>query len=295
MAPKVAAEIESWLRHLGDERRFSPKTLEAYRRDVLQFLAFLAEHLGGAPSLKDLASLEPADVRAFMAARRAEGIGSRSLMRTLAGMRGFARYPRSAMARAGSARSPPCVRRKSAGRCRGRCRSRRRSASPNPNFAPATVASLDSCARRRGAGFALWRRLAHFRSASASSASDFGSPRRHHRNRQGQQAAHGAGAAAGGRNSSPIISRSAPMISARTAHCSSAPRAARFGARHPAGDGAAARRARTSRDGDAACACAIPSPRIFWPAAAICARSRNSSATLRWRRHRSTPKSTPSG
>ncbi len=92
IAPKVAAEIEAWLRHLGDERRMSPKTVEAYRRDVLQFLGFLAEHLGGAPSLKELAALAPADVRAFLAARRAQGIGSRSLMRTLAGVRGFARF-----------------------------------------------------------------------------------------------------------------------------------------------------------------------------------------------------------
>ena len=92
IAPKVAAEVESWLRHLGDERRFSPRTVEAYRRDVLQFLSFLAEHLGGAPSLKELAGLAPADVRAFMAARRAAGIGSRSLMRTLAGTRAFARF-----------------------------------------------------------------------------------------------------------------------------------------------------------------------------------------------------------
>jgi integrase/recombinase XerC len=91
-APKVAAELDLWLRHLGDERRFSAKTVEAYRRDVLQFLAFLAEHLGGAPSLKELAALTPADVRAFMAARRGDGIGSRSLMRTLAGLRGFARF-----------------------------------------------------------------------------------------------------------------------------------------------------------------------------------------------------------
>ncbi len=59
---------------------------------MLQFLAFLAEHLGGAPSLKELAALTPADVRAFMAARRANGIGSRSLMRTLAGTRAFARF-----------------------------------------------------------------------------------------------------------------------------------------------------------------------------------------------------------
>jgi len=92
IAPGVAAEIESWLGYLGSERRMSPKTVEAYRRDVLQFLAFLAEHLGGAPSLKQLAALSPADVRAFLAARRAAGIGSRSLMRTLAGTRAFARF-----------------------------------------------------------------------------------------------------------------------------------------------------------------------------------------------------------
>jgi integrase/recombinase XerC len=89
---KVAAELENWLRHLGDERRYSPKTLEAYRRDVVQFLNFLAGHLGGAATLKDLAALTPADVRAFLASRRSDGVGSRSLMRTLAGARGFARY-----------------------------------------------------------------------------------------------------------------------------------------------------------------------------------------------------------
>jgi integrase/recombinase XerC len=92
IAPDVAAEIERWLVHLGAERRMSPKTLEAYQRDAAQFLTFLADHRGGALPLKKLAKIEPQDVRAFMAARRAAGIGSRSLMRTLAGARSFARF-----------------------------------------------------------------------------------------------------------------------------------------------------------------------------------------------------------
>ncbi len=92
IAPDVAAEMQRWLGYLGGERRLSGKTLEAYARDVSQFLAFLADHLGGTPSLKHLAKLSPADVRAFMAARRAGGAGNRSLMRGLAGARSFARF-----------------------------------------------------------------------------------------------------------------------------------------------------------------------------------------------------------
>jgi integrase/recombinase XerC len=88
----VAAELKRWLSHLATERRMSGKTVEAYQRDATQFLVFMAEHLGGAPSLKVLAKIEPQDVRAYMAARRGQGIGARSLMRGLAGVRSFARY-----------------------------------------------------------------------------------------------------------------------------------------------------------------------------------------------------------
>ena len=88
----VQAEIVRWLDYLGAERRMSGKTLEAYRRDVGQFLTFLTGHLGSPPSLRQLAKLTPADIRAFMAARRSDGLGNRSLMRSLAGVRSFARY-----------------------------------------------------------------------------------------------------------------------------------------------------------------------------------------------------------
>jgi integrase/recombinase XerC len=101
VAPEVAREIARWLTHLGAERRMSAKTLEAYRRDVGQFLAFLAQHSGHRVTLATLAGLEPRDVRAFMAARRSAGIGARSLMRGLAGSRSFARF----LERDGKARS----------------------------------------------------------------------------------------------------------------------------------------------------------------------------------------------
>ncbi len=83
---------QDWLTHLSAERRLSPKTLEAYGRDLGQFTAFLTGHLGGAPSLADIAALKPVDLRAFLGQRRRDGVGNRTLMRQLAALRSFARF-----------------------------------------------------------------------------------------------------------------------------------------------------------------------------------------------------------
>lgn len=82
----------SWAAHLGRERRLAANTLEAYQRDLDQFLRFLTSHLGAPPALSDVSSLSPADVRAFMAHRRTEDVGARTLGRQIAALRSFARY-----------------------------------------------------------------------------------------------------------------------------------------------------------------------------------------------------------
>ncbi|WP_108660783.1 tyrosine recombinase XerC [Acuticoccus kandeliae] len=85
--PTLVAARKAWLDALSAERGLSDNTAEAYERDTRQFLTFLAHHWGDPPELSDLDGMAPQDLRAFLAQRKRDGAGPRSLARALAGVR----------------------------------------------------------------------------------------------------------------------------------------------------------------------------------------------------------------
>lgn len=88
---ELNAQLTAWLQHLSG-RRLAEKTLEAYRRDLDQFIGFLSRHTGGVVGIATLRGLRAADIRAFLAARRGEEVGARSLARALSSLKSFFRY-----------------------------------------------------------------------------------------------------------------------------------------------------------------------------------------------------------
>jgi integrase/recombinase XerC len=82
MEPLAAA----WAAHLARDRRRSAHTVRAYQATAERLVAFLRRHWGEEPAL---ARVEGADLRAFLAQRRGEGIGNASAARELSAVRGF--------------------------------------------------------------------------------------------------------------------------------------------------------------------------------------------------------------
>jgi integrase/recombinase XerC len=86
--------LAAFLEHLKQERRASPRTLEAYGACVRAYLAFLEGHLGEPPTLKALGEVGTADLRAYLAARRGgeAPLGVRSISQALSAIRAFHRF-----------------------------------------------------------------------------------------------------------------------------------------------------------------------------------------------------------
>ncbi|MDE2008179.1 MAG: tyrosine recombinase XerC [Rhodospirillales bacterium] len=98
-APHAAAPLgtgedarHAWLDWLAGERRAARLTVAAYGADLAGFLGFLSRHLGGEANLAALAALRPADFRAWLAQRHADGLTAASRARELAAVRSFFRF-----------------------------------------------------------------------------------------------------------------------------------------------------------------------------------------------------------
>ena len=78
-----------WHDHLARERRRSAHTVRAYTATAHRLIDFLGPHLGQAIDGAALCALQPADLRAYLGARRAAGLGNASAARELSAVRGF--------------------------------------------------------------------------------------------------------------------------------------------------------------------------------------------------------------
>ena len=92
LARDLADTIADWFGALQHERGAAAHTLQAYERDLRQFLGWLKGELGHAPCLADLARLDAKRFRSFMAHRRRAGFSGRSLARTMSALRSFFRW-----------------------------------------------------------------------------------------------------------------------------------------------------------------------------------------------------------
>jgi integrase/recombinase XerC len=78
-----------WQDHLTRDRRRSVHTVRAYAATAHRLIQFLGGHLGESVGSDHLRALQPADLRAFLARRRGEGLGNNSASRELSAVRGF--------------------------------------------------------------------------------------------------------------------------------------------------------------------------------------------------------------
>ena len=87
-------QLQAFLDYLRLNRNASAHTVAAYESDVLQFLAFAAQHIDKAPASLEPVHLELGTIRAFMADLYRQGHARASVARKLSALRAFGRYMR---------------------------------------------------------------------------------------------------------------------------------------------------------------------------------------------------------
>ena len=85
----MQTRVPVFLDHLRNARRYSPRTVEAYRRDLADFEAFLAPRMEGAPRAETIGE---EDVRAYLRELTRRGLSARTVARRLATLKSFRRY-----------------------------------------------------------------------------------------------------------------------------------------------------------------------------------------------------------
>ena len=83
---------ERWGSYLQHDRRRSPHTVRAYVATAYRFVNFLGRHRGEQIGRFALLALGASDLRAFLAERRASGLGASSAARELSAVRAFLNY-----------------------------------------------------------------------------------------------------------------------------------------------------------------------------------------------------------
>jgi integrase/recombinase XerC len=84
--------VARWGSHLLHDRRRSAHTVRAYVATAHRLIDSLGRYRGERIDPPALTSIQPADLRAFLADRRAAGLGPSSAARELSGVRAFLKY-----------------------------------------------------------------------------------------------------------------------------------------------------------------------------------------------------------